>query len=103
MQKDNADKSKYEVPVVIKPLLPDDIESKVVKKMVDIVKELGGSFERREVWGKKHLAYPINNHQEGYYIFFILEIDPQNVSEVEREFTLISDILKFMVIKEENL
>jgi len=94
---------RYELPVLVKPLLPDDIKGKVVAKMEEIVKNLNGTLETKEVWGKKHLAYPIKKHQEGYYIFFTLELDPANIGELQKSLRLMNDVLRFMLIKEDKL
>lgn len=93
----------YELPLVIKPLLPDDVRDKVVASIEETVKKMGGSLETTQVWGKKHLAYPIKGHEEGYYIFFKLVLDADKVKQLEKTIKLIPDVLRFLIISEENL
>jgi len=94
---------KYEVPVLMKPLLPDDIKEKVVANLEKLAKSLGGKLDTKLVWGKKHLAYAIEKHQEGYYVFFTLELPGDKVSEFNAKVKLMNDVLRFMVIREDQL
>jgi small subunit ribosomal protein S6 len=93
----------YEVALLLKPLLPDDIKNRVVGAIQKLTSSLGGELETKEVWGKKHLAYSIKGHEEGYYIFFKLELAPAQVKEFSRSLRLMSDVLRFLVIKETEL
>ena len=94
---------RYEVPVLMKPLLPDDIKDKVITNLEKLAKGLGGKLETKTVWGKKHLAYPINKHQEGYYVFFTLELPGNKMKEFNTGVKLMNDVLRFMVIREDQL
>lgn len=94
---------KYEVPVVAKPLLPEDIKTKVIPSIQKIVEKLGGKLTVKDEWGKRHLAYQIKGIDEGYYIFFALELDATKVDQFNKAMMLTQDVLRFLVIKEENL
>lgn len=93
----------YEVPVLMKPLLPDDIKDKVTVNIEKLAKDLGGKLKTKQVWGKKHLAYPIKNHQEGYYVFFGLEIAPGKLKDFRTGMGLMNDVLRFMILREDEL
>ncbi|MCA9383316.1 30S ribosomal protein S6 [Candidatus Dojkabacteria bacterium] len=92
----------YEMMVILKPLLPEDIRAGVLKRINTLVKEHKGSIKSEDVWGKRHLAYPIKNHEEGYYIVYNLELESDQVQDLQRELKLISDILRFLLIKQEK-
>jgi small subunit ribosomal protein S6 len=94
---------KYEVAVLIKPLLPEDIKQKVLPAIADLATKLGGKTAVSQDWGKKHLAYPINGHEEGYYLFLNAEMAPAMVVKFERELRLMRDILRFLVIREDQV
>lgn len=93
----------YELMVIIKPLLPEDIKSKILKKVEKIVTDSKGKILKTDIWGKRHLAYKIKSHEEGYYIVIDLEMDPKETKEFERNLKLQSDVLRFMLIKRENI
>lgn len=95
---------KYEVPMVMLPILPEDVKSRVIPKLQKLVEELGGKLDVKEDWGKRHLAYKIKGNEEGYYIFFSLEIAPSQIKKLEQVFSRLNkDILRFLIISEDNL
>lgn len=87
--------------VILKPLLPEDIRAGIQKKLDSLVKKAKGSVLSQDVWGKRHLAYPINNHEEGYYIVYDLELDPAHIKEFQAELKLMNDILRSLLIKKD--
>lgn len=95
-------KKDYELMVVIKPMLPEDIRSGVEKKLKAIIKKHDNEIVESDVWGKKHLAYPIKKHEEGYYIVYKLKCNPETVHEMGEEIKIINDILRYMLIREDN-
>lgn len=94
---------RYEVMLVVKPLLAEDIKDKVVKKIEKMTKQLGGSVEVKELMGKKLLAYPIDKYKEGYYVLSRLELPTEKMSEFKRGLKLMDETLRFIVIKEDQL
>lgn len=95
--------SKYELAVLVKPLLPEDVREKVMPAVNETIVKLGGNSKLGQDWGKKHLAYPIKGHEEGYYFFLEVDIDPINVTRLERELKLMRDLLRVMIIKEDQI
>lgn len=94
----------YEVPVVLVPILPEDVKDRVVPAISDLAEKLGGKISVKEDWGKRHLAYEIKGNEEGYYIFFKLEISPVKVKQFEEELgRMTKDVLRFLVIREDKL
>ncbi|MBN1331730.1 30S ribosomal protein S6 [Candidatus Dojkabacteria bacterium] len=93
---------KYELMVIIKPLLPEDIKSKVLARIEKLIVKSKGEIKETDIWGKRHLAYPIKKHEEGYYVVLDIEMPQVNVKEFENELKLQSDILRHVLIREDN-
>lgn len=89
--------------VIIKPLLPEDIKSKVLKKIEKLIDEASGQIKSTDVWGKRHLAYKIKSHEEGYYVLMNLKIPEEKVKEFEHDLKLQGDILRFLLIRKDRL
>ncbi len=51
---------------------------------------------------KRKLAYDIKKQQEGFYMYSNFEAKPEIISELERNYRITDDIMKFIVIKEEK-
>ena len=52
-------------------------------------------------WEKRKLAYEIKKQKEGFYIVFKFEAKPELISELERNYRITDEVMKFIVIKEE--
>lgn len=94
---------KYELMVIIKPLLPEDIKSKVLSKIEKQIAKFEGKILKTDVWGKRHLAYNIKKHEEGYYVVLDIEMPEENAPELENALKLQSDVLRHLLIREDNL
>ena len=50
-------------------------------------------------WGKRRLAYPINDMPEGYYVVATFKTEPAFPNELERLFNIDETVMRSMVIK----
>lgn len=92
----------YEMMVIFKPLLPDDVRKGAHTSLVDLVKKYKGEVVGADVWGKRYLAYPIQSHEEGYYIVYEMKLPGSAVKEIQTEIQRISEVLRFLVSKIEH-
>jgi len=90
---------KYEFMVVLKPFLPEDVRVKLQSDIKNIFEKNGAKFEKEDLWGKRHLAYSIKGHEEGYYILYDLTLPKGGVDKINTDLRLISDILRYILIK----
>ena len=94
--------SKYEIMFIIKTT----IEEKAVKSTVDELKKIitdmkGKVIEFKEL-GQKELAYPIKKEISGFYYVMICEASAEAVAEFERKGRINENLLRHLVIKEEE-
>lgn len=92
----------YELMMILKPLLPDDIRKSIHKGVVKLIKDLGGNAGDVDVWGKRYLAYKIKGHNEGYYLVYSMDLPASSVTELKRQLSLKQEILRFMTVKIEH-
>ena len=57
------------------------------------------TIESVDEWGKRRLAYLINDEAEGYYVFYNFESNPEFPAELERIVKITDGVLRVMVIK----
>lgn len=88
--------------VILKPLLPEDIRAGIEKRLETLIKKHKGKITETDVWGKRHLAYPINKHDEGYYIVYQLDLPGEEVDEIEQELKLFNDLLRYLLTRSDN-
>lgn len=54
-------------------------------------------------WGKRTLAYPINNKEIGYYVVAHFEADTKLLGEFERVIKLDETVMRYLVVINEGL
>ena len=89
---------KYELMVVVKALLPDDVRIKSLESVKSIIADNGGAIKSTDIWGKKYLAYKIDGHNEGYYVVYEVELPPASLNEVNKSLNLQSELLRFIIV-----
>ena len=88
--------------LIIKPSLPDNVRMGVESKVTETLEGNGGKLVKTDVWGKKHLAYKIEKHAEGYYIVYEFETIPSQITLIEKSLKLNKDILRYLLINREK-
>ena len=88
----------YETLFVVNPTLAEDELKAVVDKFTALIAENGTVGEIDE-WGKRRLAYPINDINEGYYVVVTFKSAPDFPAELERVFGITDGIMRSVVIK----
>lgn len=96
-------KEVYEMMAVVKPLLVEDIKEKIIPRLEKEVKKLKGNLTIKDNIGKRLLAYPIEGYKEGYYLVYSLEIETNQLEEFKRFLSLSEDVLRFLIIREDQL
>ena len=89
----------YEIVFIVRPDLEGDELDDVVNDVGSLIKRNGGDVKKVEPWGLRKLAYPIKKHQEGRYLLMTFELEPSNVSELERVLRLKESVIRHLVIR----
>ena len=58
-----------------------------------------GKVEKAEELGKRKLAYEVKKNKEGYYVIFHFEANTSLIAELERNYRITDEVIKFMTIK----
>jgi len=88
----------YEVMYIVKPIEEEAFEA-VVKKFDDLLAANGATVEKTDKWGKKRLAYPIQDLNDGIYVLVTFKADAKAVKELDRVMKITDEILRHMIIK----
>ena len=88
----------YETLFVIDPRLSEE-ETKVMSdKFTGMIAE-NGEIVKVDEWGRRRLAYPIEDQTEGYYVLVEFKSAPEFPAEIERIFNITEGILRSIVIR----
>lgn len=88
----------YEVMYIVKPVEEEAFDA-VVKKFDNLIAANGGTVEKTDRWGKKRLAYEIQDLTEGLYVLVDFQAEPACVKELDRVMKITDEILRHMIIR----
>ena len=91
----------YEVVYIIDPAQGEENTAALVAKFKTLV-EQNGTLAEVEEWGKRHLAYPINDLTEGYYVYMTCDVTPDMPAELDRVFKITDGILRSIIVAVEE-
>ena len=84
---------KYEVLYIIDPAQGEEGIAALVEKFKAMV-EAEGTLSNVDEWGKRRLAYPINDLTEGYYVLMNFESQPTFPAELARVMKITVGVLR---------
>ena len=90
---------KYESIVVFSVLNKTDEDVQALVEKFKALIEKNGTLESIDEWGKRKLAYLINDEAEGYYVLFNFECEPTFPAELERIAGITEGVLRSIVVK----
>ena len=92
--------NKYESVVIINPTVAEEKVKELSQKFTDIINN-DGKVEKVEELGKKRLAYEVKKNKEGYYVVINFEANPELISELERNYRIMDEVIKFITVRAE--
>ncbi|HOJ79166.1 MAG TPA: 30S ribosomal protein S6 [Bacillota bacterium] len=92
----------YEAMYILKPELEEEAINAAVSKFEDIIKDNGGEIVKTEPWGKKRLAYEVQDYTEGFYVLMTFKAPAATSQELERIMKIQDNVLRHLVIKKED-
>lgn len=92
---------KYEVVMVFSTAKGDDQVTELNSKFKTMIEE-NGTIDSVDEWGKRRLAYPINDENEGYYCLVKFTSKPDFPAELDRVFKITEGILRTMIVSRDE-
>ena len=88
---------KYDAMMVFSVVSGDEATAALAEKFKALIAE-HGTVENVDDWGKRRLAYPINDEVEGYYVIVDFESNTEFPAELDRVAKITDGVLRTMVI-----
>ena len=92
---------KYEVMILIDPTVEERQVDSVMEKYLKVVTDEKGIVDKVDVWGKRRLAYEIQNKSEAIYVVLNVTCEPATVQEIDRLFAIDEKIMRTKVMRPE--
>ena len=89
--------AKYEVMVVYSLKNGEEALKALLEKFKATIEKHAEALEINEDWGKRKLAYPINDETDGYYVIYTFESQPDYPAELSRRLNITDGVLRSLV------
>ena len=87
----------YEVLYVLNPNLGEEDTAALVARFKELA-EGHGTVTEVDEWGKRRLAYPINDLEEGYYVLMTFSADPAFPAELDRLMRINVSVMRSIIV-----
>ena len=92
--------AKYETMLVTSAALDEEATTALVGKFKSLI-EANGTIDAVDEWGKRRLAYPINDESEGIYTVIKFTSNPDFPAELDRVYKITEGVLRTIIVAEE--
>ncbi len=93
----------YELTFVLRPDLNNQEVEAITTEMADIATREGAVIVKKEYWGLRKLAYPINKAAKAHYVFFGLSSEVKALRELERNLSINENVIRQLTIRVDNI
>ena len=91
----------YETIFIVDASLEEDAIKALVEKFTNLIAK-NGTVESTDEWGKRRLAYEIDDKTEGYYVLVDFTSDGDFPKELDRQYRITDGILRTIIIRKDN-
>jgi small subunit ribosomal protein S6 len=88
---------KYETIMIFNTQLNEDGITALADKFKALIAE-NGTIDKVEEWGKRRLAYPIEDEIEGYYLLVRFTSHPSFPAELDRVYKITDGVLRTLIV-----
>lgn len=91
----------YEIVFMVHPDQSEQVPA-MIERYKTLIESDGGKIHRLEDWGRRQLAYPIENLVKAHYVMINAECGQQQLTELVEGFRFNDAVLRHLVIKRDG-
>ncbi len=91
----------YEIVFLVHPDQSEQVPA-MIERYKSLIEAGNGKIHRLEDWGRRQLAYPIQNLVKAHYVLFNVEIGQDVLNELADGFRFNDAVLRHMVMKRDG-
>lgn len=92
---------KYDLFTIIKPNLDNEEADKVVARIEETIKTLGGSVLECDKMGRKKLAFEVAGFNDGFMVNQLVSVPADKVADLKRQLKLNDSVIRVMFTTKE--
>ena len=89
----------YELGFILNPEVSEEQTRAILERIEQIVNNHDGQVVKVNQWGRRRLAYPIQHHRDGYYVFIDMILAPETVLELDRTLKVSEEVLRQLITR----
>ena len=93
--------NKYESIIIIGSSVEEEGIKSLIEKFTNLINS-DGKVESVQEMGRRKLAYEIDKNKEANYVLFNFEAKPELIAELERNYRITDEVIKFIVVKKDE-
>ena len=90
----------YETTFILAPSLDAEGFQREVDAIKGVITSNGGEITAEKEWGRRRLAYPIQDQSEGIYHILRFSLEPKQLPKLDRHFKLNENVMRALVIRD---
>ena len=91
----------YEIVFLVHPDQSEQVPA-MIERYKALIEADGGKVHRLEDWGRRQLAYPIENLAKAHYVMLNIEVGQNALNELESGFRFNDAVLRHLVVKRDE-
>lgn len=91
----------YEIVFLVHPDQSEQVPA-MVERYEGIIAKHHGVLHRKEDWGRRQLAYTINDVHKAHYILMNIECNQAALDELKNTFKFNDAVLRYLVVKQKH-
>jgi small subunit ribosomal protein S6 len=91
----------YEVVFMVHPDQSEQVPA-MIERYKALVENGEGKIHRLEDWGRRQLAYPIQNLVKAHYVLFNIEVEQAILAELTESFRFNDAVLRHLIMKRDE-
>ena len=91
----------YEIVIMVHPDQSEQVPA-MIERYRGMVEADGGKVHRYEDWGRRQLAFPIDNLHKAHYLLLNIECSQEVLAEMESAFKFNDAVIRKLVVKKEE-
>ena len=88
----------YEIVIMVHPDQSEQVPG-MVERYVGIIEKAGGKITRKEDWGRRQLAYPIEKLHKAHYVLLNADTDQKVIDELSNLFRYNDAVIRCLITR----
>ncbi len=88
--------------LLITPNLDEEARAELLDKVEKLITSEKGIVDNVESWGKRKLAFEIDDLTDGDYVVIDFHADPSSLAEIDRVLRIHDSLVRFMIVRRDD-